>query len=224
MKRVLIAILLCATMSCVELSAQAPVKKGYESSIDLGVQICSGNYYSFAPTVSYVGGYRAGEALFIGLGVGASYTTGSNFPQVENSFGEYGFYINHHTIDDPAVALPTPKLSLPVFLQMRAFITDSTIRPFFTLSLGTRISGKHTIGIYEDTFSEQINIFEYKTLGLFAEPMFGVNFNLSRKLGLNISAGVLLHTHPYLEKYSNSQGLIKQHLNLSYTAKIGLSF
>lgn len=222
MRRLLAILLLCSTICSIEVTAQ---NRRFQSSLDLGMQLHNGDYYSFAPSISYTAGYRGGEFFFVGLGAGVSFVADSNFyPFESNNSDEYRFYIDYHTEGESKLALPQSKFSLPIFLQMRAYITDNRVRPFFLLSLGGRLSKGQCVEIYEHVFGAHTNSIEYKTSSLFAEPMIGFNFELTRKLSINIQAGCTLQSAPYFGRFDTTRGITTQQLSIGYTAKLGLSF
>ncbi len=224
MKRILITLMLCATIGCMNCFAQQSDKnRGYQSYIDFGAQINLEGYQSTVMGVDYIGGYRGGEHFFIGLGIGARYAVESSYSDVTNSVGSNNFYISHHEIEQ-SVALPIPQLRLPAFLHMRAYISDRCCQPFFALSAGCVISKDMELAIYDDIFTEPVNNITYKTTSLFAEPMFGLNLRMGLKFAINIQAGCIIQSHPYFSIYDAAQGVARHRVDVGYAAKIGFAF
>lgn len=113
-----------------------PVKRGYQSDVRLGTCYTFDSYDSYGKTsieATYTGGYRFGNTLYLGAGVGLNYNTRSgNFIQDEGCFDNW-FNIS------PA------KLTVPLFAQARVYFSKNRISPFVDATAGAMIAGKSEI-------------------------------------------------------------------------------
>ncbi len=175
-----------------------PVAPGYEQSLD---------FYGFVSNtyggggVSYIGGYRFSNAVFLGLGVGIS---------GEEHSPDY----NPHT----GPILRDWLTSVPVFLHLRTYFTSTRFQPFLAISVGGKFSApvdyKH-----ENYSGDKVN-----TSGFIFAPALGVNWRLDDMFSFYLKAGYDARFYPAFGGYDNEELLISRQLYHGLSLSLGVTF
>lgn len=160
--------------------ALEPVKRGYQSDIRLGVY-CLGFHDQTTIEATYAGGYRFGNALFIGAGVGVNYNTWSG--QYIETDG-YGTGIGKNQF-----SIPSAKVTVPVFAQIRVYFLKKRVSPFIDATGGAMIAGKGEVVYGErlDMAAKYGRTMGYGTLSL------GFNYRMTSKSSMYLLVGGRMH-------------------------------
>lgn len=151
-----------------KVSTHADRRKSFEQSVVLGAQTWMRighlwNYYSY--DLNYILGYRTSKNIFCGAGAGVTFSQNNVI-----GHGEYG-------------TIFTSKVALLLFANMRVYISKSDWMPFFSLSVGGRLSRKQQ---YQDIIR--------RTSGPLGEVMVGIDLRTSDKLSINLQTGCIVTT------------------------------
>ena len=151
--------------------------KGYRSQVEatFGLDfdlMCTSN-------IHYIGGYQINNILYIGVGTGVSLYL-NDVPTPKWSANSYSDMAN----------LPLNWWSVPVFGYFRANFANRRLIPFFALSAGYRFGTKHYFDMPWDSYAE------YSTSGIFVNPQIGLNFRMTKKSDIYITAGFNLMQMP----------------------------
>ena len=151
--------------------------KGYRSQVEatFGLDfdlMCTSN-------IHYIGGYQINNILYVGVGTGVSLYL-NDVPTPKWSANSYSDMAN----------LPLNRWSVPVFGYFRANFANRRLIPFFALSAGYRFGTKHYFDMPWDSYAE------YSTSGIFVNPQIGLNFRMTKKSDIYITAGFNLMQMP----------------------------
>lgn len=111
-----------------------PVKRGYQSDVRLATCPTFGPYDKTSIEATYTGGYRFGNTLYLGAGVGLNYNTRSG-DFIEQAGGSFKSRFN----------ISPAKLTVPLFAQARVYFSKNRISPFVDATAGAMIAGKSEI-------------------------------------------------------------------------------
>ena len=151
--------------------------KGYRSQVEatFGLDLdlmCTSN-------IHYIGGCQINNILYIGIGTGVSLYL-NDAPTPQWSANSYSDMAN----------LPLNWWSVPVFGYFRANFANRRLTPFFALSAGYRFGTKHDFDMPWESYEE------YSTGGVFINPQIGLNFRMTKKSDIYITAGFNLMQMP----------------------------
>ena len=151
--------------------------KGYRSQVEatFGLDLdlmCTSN-------IHYIGGCQINNILYIGIGTGVSLYL-NDVPTPQWSANSYSDMAN----------LPLNWWSVPVFGYFRANFANRRLAPFFALSAGYRFGTKHYFDMPWDGYDK------YSTSGVFINPQIGLNFRMTKKSDIYITAGFNLMQMP----------------------------
>ncbi len=163
---------------------------GYQSNVMFGAQFGLGYEGTSNCGVSYVGGLRAGNFFFVGLGVGANVRLGQS--------------VNEVTIDTyERQRLSSSLITVPAFLNVRIYMSKGGCKPYLSCYGGAAFGQKRDITIYSGDIN--INYIPHNTTEYFAEPGFGLNFKMKGKSSFNIEFGLPITTRHFFEVISGGQ-------------------
>ena len=177
----------------------------YEQSIEVGYSM-----HMAASTIShvglnYIGGLRAGKALFVGLGVGAEY----NIHSIDNASVVSGGVDGSNGKD---LIMAPSAISVPIFMHLRTYLGAKS-KFYFSLSAGGKLFGKNTF-VYNN------KSYNYHTNGVFGDVGMGLKFG---KFFIGVAATG--QTIPYAESINSSNELtMPQRLAVGGKLSIGLTF
>lgn len=159
--------------------------KGYRSQVEatFGLDfdlMCTSN-------IHYIGGYQINNILYVGVGTGVSLYL-NDVPTPKWSANSYSDMAN----------LPLNLWSVPVFGYFRANFANRRLIPFFALSAGYRFGTKHCFDMPWDSYAE------YSTSGIFVNPQIGLNFRMTKKSDIYITAGFNLMQMPRFDNVSST--------------------
>ncbi|MGM9763270.1 MAG: hypothetical protein ACI3ZQ_04550 [Candidatus Cryptobacteroides sp.] len=145
-----------------------PVKAGYEQHIDASFSCITTGENEFEGSLTYIGGYRFNNYIFLGLGAGVSVSDGDSHAYHDDYYYD---------------GLPYPMVNVPVFVHLRVYFLKTRVSPYFALSAGGRFSGKGTFEL------ESGNEVKYNTCGVYLAPSIGLNIRLNKRTSLYFAAG-----------------------------------
>lgn len=156
--------------------------------------------------VSFINGYNFGSYLFIGLGVGVS------FSNMNGWCGEC-YNDDHEQLGD--------HIDLPIFLHLRSsFLKNRRVSPFVALSAGYNINCKTAYRDgYHATIHDDAGNYFYpagKFSGVYIEPSLGAEFRINRKHAISLAL-----TLPIVPPTEKTRG---RFIMKNVGAKIGYSF
>ena len=195
-----------------------PVKPGYEQSIEAyyGLLIFSPGaiHSSMGVGLSYIGGYRFNNLLFLGLGVGLYvgdyYNTATEINNESSNFGQWlpisnidGFY----------------EISVPLYLHSRVYLGKRRCQPYFALSIGARLNlpqklGVHYIPYYVDH--------QYGTCGFLLKPEFGFNIRMNNQASIYFKVAYDAQTYPHI--VDNEGDLVNNQIIVNHKIVSGFNF
>ena len=165
---------------------QSAKLKGYRSQ----VEAMFGLDFDLMPTcnVHYIGGYQINNILYVGAGTGISLylTDMAEWPKWTQDNYTAG------------ATLPLNLWSIPVFGYFRVNFADRRLIPFFALSAGYRFGTKHYFDMPWDSYDK------YSTSGVFINPQIGLNFRMTKKSDIYITAGFNLMQMPRFDNVSST--------------------
>ena len=190
----------------------APVKKGYEQEISISNQGFLGYEYSMMLNINYIGGYRFGPHLFLGLG------TGLDFNLLGFEYGDYcvdcnnynyeGEYCEYCRYQDYGLDIVT----IPLYAHLRTYLSKKRCAPFFGFSGG--------VSILTDTkINEEIKRSRIRPMG---EISIGLNIRCGNNFSLNMQAGFPFGKVADKVDFANKSA--KSYFDFGYTARIGFVF
>ena len=128
-----------------------PVEAGYEQSVDASYAMMMTGANNLEANISYIGGYRFNEHIFLGAGIGIS---------IMDSVKES--YETHSVVTgDNGDCLSCPLVNIPLYVHFKAYFLKSRVSPLFALSAGGRLSAKKEFGM------ETGENIRYGTMGLY---------------------------------------------------------
>lgn len=185
----------------------------------IAVSIYGLRSHSTSVNIGYIGGKRFSNALFLGFGIGATF---NNYFAPDSGVGYENFATN--------LTLPLNKLSIPVYINLKLYLSRTKCQPYLSLSTGLNMSRKRTITATESNNlynSIQTNDISYGTMQYFITPSFGIDFRLRSKSALSVMAGLQMITAPYMDEYEDTKHYyytIKHKLKYGYFIQIGYKF
>ena len=185
----------------------------------IAVSIYGLRSHSTSVSIGYIGGKRFSNALFLGFGIGATF---NNYFAPDSGVGYENFATN--------LTLPLNKLSIPVYINLKLYLSRTKCQPYLSLSTGLNMSRKRTITATESNNlynSIQTNDISYGTMQYFITPSFGIDFRLRSKSVLSVMAGLQMITAPYMDEYEDTKHYyytIKHKLKYGYFIQIGYKF
>lgn len=214
-----------------EIAATNKEIAGWKNSIYINVSSCDDyepGIISPSIGIEYVGGKRFNNALFLGFGTGV----------VLNTHNPGGEYWDDWALGAP-LCLPLNRVSIPLYVNMKLYLSRTRCQPFISLSSGARFSGKHLfefssyslIGINYD-HSKYHNIshrLRYGTNQYFITPGFGLDYRF--KSGTTLSLQAAFHaitmpviSRPYFDGETLARVIVSHKMRLGYHVQIGITF
>ena len=170
-----------------------PVTPGYEQSVEATWGISDFDYndrYENQFGIEYIGGYRFNNYFYAGIGVGLCFNIGTITPVFE-------YYRDWRGYDDDEYRLDYVSenfIKVPLYLYARVYMTKTRCQPFFALSIGGQISGRKTI--INNTDFEDLDNKSYSSSSFFINPQLGINYRITEKYSLYLTAGLMARTAP----------------------------
>lgn len=179
-----------------------PVERGYEQSVDASYTMLMTAGNSMEANVSYIGGYRFNNAIFLGAGTGLSIVNA-----VQEGYWKY---------EGDKLSLPT--VNIPLYAHFKAYFLQSRVSPFAALSAGGRFS---TDKEFELATGEKV---KYSTIGLYLNPSIGVNYRITAKNSLYLSIGLKGMTVPSIESLDYKSLTVSDKFVYGIDYHIGFTF
>ena len=193
-----------------------PAQKGYYSTVALGMQFGGG----FIPSLHYIGGYRAGNALFVGAGVGFGFAASD-----KSALKGEKLIIDDYKNNEGDM-LPMSKIAIPIYINTRVYMSKGGCKPYFALSAGANICPKNSLDIYAkvDNVVTKTNTISYGNTSLFAEPALGLDFRIKGKSSISLQVGANIHSRAHYNKVSTAQGSVVKKGSFAINTTIGINF
>lgn len=175
---------------------------GYGSIVDISYlysKISNGNDDGI--NISYIGGYRFNNHIFLGLGVGATMSLNDDVKLLK---GE-------------GSALPRGKFNFPAYIHFRYNILNRRCTPFFAVSAGGYYALQRSIQL-------ELSEYQYGGFGILANPQIGVSYRLTPKSSINFAIGFNLYTSSYCETNNGLTPTMSNNLHYALDAHIGFTF
>lgn len=175
---------------------------GYGSIVDISYlysKISNGNDDGI--NISYIGGYRFNNHIFLGLGVGATMSLGDDVKLLK---GE-------------GSALPRGKFNFPAYIHFRYNILNRRCTPFFAVSAGGYYALQRSIQL-------ELREYQYGGFGILVNPQIGVSYRLTPKSSINFAIGFNLYTSSYCETNNGLTPTMSNNLRYALDAHIGFTF
>lgn len=175
---------------------------GYGSIVDISYlysKISNGNDDGI--NISYIGGYRFNNHIFLGLGVGATMSLDDDVKLLK---GE-------------GSALPRGKFNFPAYIHFRYNILNRRCTPFFAVSAGGYYALQRSIQL-------ELKEYQYGGFGILANPQIGVSYRLTPKSSINFAIGFNLYTSSYCDTNNGLTLTMSNNLRYALDAHIGFTF
>lgn len=167
-----------------------PVTPGYEQSVEATWGISDFDYndrYENQFGIEYIGGYRFNNYFYAGIGVGLCFNTATDAPILCD-------FSDRYSVDYRLCYVYENTFKVPLYLYARVYMTKTRCQPFFALSIGGQISGRRTIE--NKTDFEDLDNKSYSSSSFFINPQLGVNYRITEKYSLYLTAGLMARTVP----------------------------
>ena len=175
---------------------------GYGSIVDISYLYSKiSNVNDDSINISYIGGYRFNNHIFLGLGVGATMSLGDDVKLLK---GE-------------GSALPRGKFNFPAYIHFRYNILNRRCTPFFAVSAGGYYALQRSIQL-------ELKEYQYGGFGILANPQIGVSYRLTPKSSINLAIGFNLYTSSYCETNNGLTPTMSNNLRYALDAHIGFTF
>ena len=214
------------------------IKRGYQQEVSFAwscLPCCEDrNHINF----NYVGGFRFNHYFFAGIGTGLDFGAGYNFKPLtfdddrmvldsqEFKTGDQFYTYGVNSFGE----LPIQKVSIPLYVHLRAYFMKTKWAPFLAFSAGMRISASKKLDIYHlykeydyglrYTIGDYIRTEKYGAVTGMFEIMPGVNYQYSNKLGFNFQFGYATRT----THYRMDHGSIYRDWCHGFTMRLGVVF
>ena len=175
---------------------------GYGSIVDISYlysKISNGNDDGI--NISYIGGYRFNNHIFLGLGIGATMSLDDDVKLLK---GE-------------GSALPRGKFNFPAYIHFRYNILNRRCTPFFAVSAGGYYALQRSIQL-------ELKEYQYGGFGILANPQIGVSYRLTPKSSINFAIGFNLYTSSYCDTNNGLTPTMSNNLRYALDAHIGFTF
>ena len=175
---------------------------GYGSIVDISYlysKISNGNDDGI--NISYIGGYRFNNHIFLGLGVGATMSLNDDVKLLK---GE-------------GSALPRGKFNFPAYIHFRYNILNRRCTPFFAVSAGGYYALQRSIQL-------ELSEYQYGGFGILANPQIGVSYRLTPKSSINFAIGFNIYTSSYCDTNNGLTLTMSNNLRYALDAHIGFTF
>ncbi len=179
-----------------------PVKTGYEQYIEASYTMMMKGSNSLEVNISYIGGYRFNENIFLGAGTGISIMD----TRKEGHWRNMGDYLS------------CPTANIPLYIHFKAYFLKSRVSPFIAMSAGGRFSTKKE---FELETGEGVR---YGTVGLYLNPSIGVNYRLSAKNSIYFSVGFKGTTVQSIDELDYNLLTVKDRFVYGIDYHIGFTF
>lgn len=227
--------------------AVADIKKGYQQEVSFAYSFLS-NLYSVQDNenivnqinLNYIGGYRFNHHFFVGIGTGFDFAASMNFKPLVLSDSYHEFTdADHCKVGDRVYdhyneclyggCLPIQKVSIPLYVHLRAYFTKTKWSPFLAFSAGMRISASKTVDIHESNgkywdwrerrIGDYIRSEKYGAVTGMFEVMPGINYQFNKNLGFNFQFGYATRSG---KNYFN--GFLDNDWYHGFTMRLGVVF
>lgn len=204
---------------------------GWKNSIYINVSSCDDyepGIISPSIGIEYVGGKRFNNAFFLGFGTGV----------VLNTHNQRAAYWDDWALATP-LCLPLNRVSIPLYVNVKLYLSQTRCQPYISLSSGLRFSGKHLfefssyslMGVAYDK-SEYLNnshSLKYGTNQYFITPGLGLDYRFKSGTTLSLQAAFHAITMPVInDPYfvgAKQVGLMVNHkMRPGYHVQIGITF
>lgn len=192
----------------------APVKRGYEQEIAITNQLFF-NSESMMLNINYMGGYRFGPHLFVGIGTGLDFDIFGG-DGMWPSYREYYYHkmsgcnCDIYSHGD----FPLNIVTIPVYAHIRTYLSKKRCAPFFGFSGGMRISTDTNNSNNDVGLSSSI-------MHAMGEVSMGLNIRCSNSFALNFQIGFPFGTYDIYNFEAQSMG---KAFDFGYTARVGFLF
>lgn len=219
---------------------EAPIKKGYQSEFSIAYSFFdygkdAGSMFNF----NYIGGYRFNHYVYLGVGTGVDLSTYNNGNPVICWNKNHGFFERYEMRDTPKgdyvqsyTALPLQRMAVPLYLHLRIYFMKTKFAPFLALSGGVRISTPKILEVYNASdygyVGKQLSTYRYGTFTGMVEAMPGINYQHSKRFGVNFQIGIAARSYrdiEYIRECADIQDLVQRDwLMANLMMRIGLVF
>ena len=174
----------------------------FEQVVDFSYDnLLSYDYSSF--TVSYIAGYHIMPRLFLGGGLGFSFTIDPHSDLLTYNRERFDFRT-------------TNTLNIPLFAHVRASLLDGKHTPFFALSIGGRFSTKREANL-------ALGQTTYGTCGFIVNPQIGMSHDIS-KSRIYYAIGFLGQTYPTITSITSSSLVASNKFCNGLNVHVGITF
>ncbi len=203
---------------------------GWQNSVYINVSSCDDyepGVISPSIGIEYVGGKRFNNAFFLGFGTGV----------VLNTHNQSAAYWDDWALATP-LCLPLNRVSIPLYVNVKLYLSRTRCQPYISLSSGLRFSGKRlfefsTKGLltynYDPSYYNNQHSIKYGTNQYFITPGLGLDYRFKSGTTLSLQAAFHAITMPVInDPYfvgAKQVGLMVNHkMRLGYHVQFGITF
>lgn len=203
---------------------------GWQNSVYVNVSSCDDyepGVISPSIGIEYVGGKRFNNAFFLGFGTGI----------VLNTHNQREPYWDNWVLATP-LCLPLNRVSIPLYINMKLYLSRTRCQPYISLSSGFRFSGKYLFEFstqellthnYDPSYYNNQHSIKYGTNQYFITPGLGLDYRFKSGTTLSLQAAFHAITMPVInDPYfvgAKQVGLMVNHkMRPGYHVQIGITF
>ncbi len=203
---------------------------GWQNSVYVNVSSCDDyepGVISPSIGIEYVGGKRFNNAFFLGFGTGV----------VLNTHNQSAAYWDDWTLATP-LCLPLNRVSIPLYVNVKLYLSRTRCQPYISLSSGLRFSGKRLFEFstkelltynYDPSYYNNQHSIKYGTNQYFITPGLGLDYRFKSGTTLSLQAAFHAITMPVInDPYfvgAKQVGLMVNHkMRPGYHVQIGITF
>lgn len=186
-----------------------PIEIRWQNSIDVTVS----NYSDYGQ-ISYTGGWRFGNFLYLGFGAGVQVHykvmpwDGDDELVIKN-FADHESVEGHHTLEDYDGLICPSRISAPVYLHMKFRFLKTKVSPYLAVSGGMLFQGDYEYderGKDYDSDYGSYTSYAFTKAGIetvyYAEAMVGIDLRLKNESNLYLGLGPIWAGKGPVEIYS----------------------
>lgn len=199
-------------------------KIGVQKELSLGMWKLFDAGELCAYKINYIYGKRLDDYFFIGGGVGLEYDANSGSYD-DIIYQEHSGWYTMPAVDsygEDHLYMPLSTLVVPLFVNAKAYLTNTKVSPYFSASTGFRLASKQTIKV--DNYSAPDEWVEYGGTSPFFEIAMGFTLRDSKDNQYNIQLGCFGATLDAFEWGYKTWEIYKDYWTRCYSLSLGVVF
>ena len=198
-------------------------KIGVQKELSLGMWKLYDTGDLCAYKINYIYGKRLDDNFFIGGGVGLEYdaNSGSHADIIyKTSHGWYSMFVGDDWLEYNTY-MPLSTFAIPLFVNAKAYLTNTKVSPYFSASTGFRLASKQTIKVVN--YSAPDEWVEYGGTSPFFEIAMGCTLRDSKDNQYNIQLGYYGATLDFFDG-GETLKIYKDYWKGCFSVSLGVTF